>query len=192
LDADKEGFLRSHRSLVQTIGRAARNSEGFVILYADKITKSMASAMDETSRRRKIQEDHNTKHGITPMTIVKAIHAPISDMIDLDEIRSTKDKKAVLAKRALRTGAGSGHGKSLWSAADSANAIAGLDMLDAAGRIEDIQSTAGEFFTKLEQLPKIIAAMEDEMRQTAKAMQFEKAAALRDRIKRLKVLSLGL
>jgi len=65
-------------------------------------------------------------------------------------------------------------------------------MLDAAGRIEDIQSTAGEFFTKLEQLPKIITAMEDEMRQTAKAMQFEKAAALRDRIKRLKVLSLGL
>jgi excinuclease ABC subunit B len=192
LDADKEGFLRSHRSLVQTIGRAARNSEGFVILYADKITKSMASAMDETSRRRTIQEAHNTKHGITPMTIVKAIHAPISDMIDLDEIRSTKDKKAVLAKRALRTGAGSGHGKSLWSAADSANAIAGLDMLDAAGRIEDIQNTAGEFFTKLEHLPKIITAMEDEMRQTAKAMQFEKAAALRDRIKRLKVLSLGL
>jgi excinuclease ABC subunit B len=92
----------------------------------------------------------------------------------------------------LRTGAGSGHGKSLWSAADSANAIAGLDMLDASGRLEDLQSTAGEFFTKVEELPKIVTAMEAEMRQAAKAMQFEKAAGLRDRIKRLKILSLGL
>jgi excinuclease ABC subunit B len=192
LDADKEGFLRSHRSLVQTIGRAARNSDGFVILYADRITGSMKTAMDETSRRRTLQEEHNLKHGITPISIKKAIPAPIGDLVDLDEIRSTKDKKAVLAKRALRTGAGSGHGKSLWSAADSANAIAGLDMLDASGRLEDLQSTAGEFFTKVEELPKIVTAMEAEMRQAAKAMQFEKAAGLRDRIKRLKILSLGL
>jgi excinuclease ABC subunit B len=192
LDADKEGFLRSHRSLIQTMGRAARNSEGVVILYADKITESMRTAMDETARRRTIQEEHNKKEGITPLTIQKAISAPITDDFDLDEIKSTKDKKAILAKRALRTGAGSGHGRSMWSAADTAGVQAELDMLDPAGRLQEIQDTAGEFFTKPEELQKIIGIMEGEMRNIAKAMQFEKAAALRDRIKRLKILALGL
>lgn len=74
LDADKEGFLRSDRSLIQTIGRAARNSEGYVIMYADKITDSMDRAMKETARRREIQIAHNEAHGITPMTIRKQIH----------------------------------------------------------------------------------------------------------------------
>jgi excinuclease ABC subunit B len=73
-DADKEGFLRSARSLIQTIGRAARNSEGRVILYGDRITPSMQKAMDETARRRKIQAAHNEKHNITPTTISKKIH----------------------------------------------------------------------------------------------------------------------
>ncbi len=73
LDADKEGFLRSERSLIQTAGRAARNVEGRVIMYADKITESMQKAIDETNRRRKIQEEHNLKHGIVPESIVKEI-----------------------------------------------------------------------------------------------------------------------
>src|SRR5699024_9326798 len=74
LDADKEGFLRSERSLVQTIGRAARNSRGEVIMYGDKITDSMRYALDETERRRTIQQEYNKKYNITPTTINKKIH----------------------------------------------------------------------------------------------------------------------
>ena len=79
LDADKEGFLRSERSLIQTIGRAARNSEGKVILYADRITDSMKRAMDETSRRRAKQDKYNKEHGIIPRTIIK----PVSEVLEI-------------------------------------------------------------------------------------------------------------
>ena len=102
-DADKEGFLRSERSLIQTIGRAARNSEGRVILYADKITMSMQKAMDETSRRRKIQSEYNTLHGITPQTIRKKIREGIGDMFDGSlsayKIQGEKDKTADQLKK---------------------------------------------------------------------------------------------
>jgi excinuclease ABC subunit B len=89
LDADKQGFLRSNRSLVQTIGRAARNSDGRVILYADKMTDSMKYAISETKRRRDIQEAYNIKHNITPQTIVKGISESISVKLDIPEV----DKK---------------------------------------------------------------------------------------------------
>ncbi|MEB7832470.1 excinuclease ABC subunit UvrB [Staphylococcus xylosus] len=85
LDADKEGFLRSQRSLVQTIGRAARNSRGEVIMYGDKVTDSMRYALDETERRRTIQETYNEKYNITPTTINKKIHDVISATVDNDE-----------------------------------------------------------------------------------------------------------
>jgi excinuclease ABC subunit B len=88
LDADKEGFLRSERSLVQTIGRAARNSEGRVILYGHKTTKSMEKAISETSRRRKIQEEHNFKNGITPKTIKKEVKGGI-----IETLRGTKQAR---------------------------------------------------------------------------------------------------
>ena len=92
LDADKEGFLRSERSLIQTIGRCARNENGHVIMYADKITDSMKIAIDETSRRRKVQEEYNKKHNITPKTIKKEVHELISNFDDktLEKIQKTK------------------------------------------------------------------------------------------------------
>lgn len=109
LDADKEGFLRSYRSLIQTMGRCARNASGKVIMYADKITDSMKEAIDETSRRRKIQDAYNKEHGIIPRTIEKPIREVVSNIdtgkgkskhknrdmkIDLDFIRSEMNKAA--------------------------------------------------------------------------------------------------
>ena len=82
LDADKEGFLRSARALTQTSGRAARNLNGLVIMYADKITRSMKITIDETNRRRKIQEKHNTKHGITPKPIIKKLNSEIKNNLN--------------------------------------------------------------------------------------------------------------
>lgn len=99
LDADKEGFLRSHRSLIQTIGRAARNSAGRVIMYADKMTDSMKSAINETSRRREIQIEYNNIHNITPTTIVKDIRDSIRGMDHDDNIIDIGKKKKKMSKK---------------------------------------------------------------------------------------------
>lgn len=139
LDADKEGFLRSERSLIQTIGRAARNSEGHVIMYADKMTNSMEIAINETKRRREIQEEYNKQHGITPQTIQKEIR---------DVIRATM----------------------------------------AAEEQEEYETTAASKLTKLtkKERDKVISEMENEMKEAAKALNFERAAELRDLILELK------
>lgn len=101
LDADKEGFLRSTRSLIQTIGRCARNAHGHVILYGDKITDSMQEAIEETTRRRKIQEKYNIDHGITPQTIIKEIREVITNT---DDAVNKRDKKKLTKKElALQT-----------------------------------------------------------------------------------------
>ena len=94
LDADKEGFLRSERSLIQTAGRAARNDKGKVIMYADKITDSMRTAIDETNRRRETQEAYNEKYNITPQTINKKIRDVISATVETDEVNEQDKKKA--------------------------------------------------------------------------------------------------
>lgn len=132
LDADKEGFLRSEISLVQTIGRAARNAEGKVIMYADSETGSMKRAIAETNRRRKIQKEYNEKHGITPKTIVKDIRAPI-------EITSKKEAEKLEKNKKL---------------------------------------------TKDEK-KKLIDKLTADMKRAAKELDFETAALLRDRIRRL-------
>lgn len=136
LDADKEGFLRSERSLIQTIGRAARNASGQVIMYADKITNSMDVAIKETARRREIQEAYNEKHGITPTTIQKDIP---------DIIQAT-----------------------LVAEADEDYAAPPLAKLSKKDREQ------------------VIARMEVEMKEAAKALNFERAAELRDLIIELK------
>ncbi|MGE7664252.1 excinuclease ABC subunit UvrB [Ureibacillus composti] len=138
LDADKEGFLRSERSLIQTIGRAARNSNGHVIMYADNMTDSMKKAIDETKRRRTIQEAYNKEHGITPKTIQKKIP---------DLIRATQ-------------------------AAEEEETYV-------------TKVTKGKKLTKSE-LEKLIASLEVEMKEAAKALDFERAAELRDTIFELK------
>ncbi|MEH7112701.1 excinuclease ABC subunit UvrB [Neobacillus niacini] len=137
LDADKEGFLRSERSLIQTIGRAARNANGHVILYADKMTNSMEIAINVTRERRKIQEEYNQKHGITPMTIQKGIR---------DVIRATH----------------------------------------AAEEQEDYKPTASFGKMSKKEKDKLIATMEKEMKTEAKALNFERAAELRDLLLELK------
>ena len=97
LDADKEGFLRSETSLIQTVGRAARNVEGKVIMYADRITPSMQAAIDETTRRRKIQNDYNIAHGITPKGIVKGVR----DLLEITKKQETTKSKSPRSKEAI-------------------------------------------------------------------------------------------
>jgi excinuclease ABC subunit B len=137
LDADKEGFLRSERSLIQTIGRAARNANGKVIMYADKMTNSMEIAISETKRRRAIQEEYNEKHGITPKTIQKDIRAVI---------RATH----------------------------------------AAEEQEDYKPTAAFGKMSKKERDRLIHDMEKEMKEAAKALDFERAAELRDLLFELK------
>ncbi|MCE5603164.1 excinuclease ABC subunit UvrB [Staphylococcus pseudintermedius] len=137
LDADKEGFLRSERSLIQTMGRAARNDKGHVIMYADRITDSMKVAIDETERRREIQIAYNEKHGIVPKTINKEIHDVISATVETDE--TNEDQRKEVPKK----------------------------------------------MTKKER-EKTIENVEKEMKEAAKALDFERATELRDLLFELK------
>ena len=134
LDADKEGFLRSETSLIQTIGRAARNIDGKVIMYADVITNSMKRAIDETNRRRAMQIEYNKKHGITPQPIVKKIH----DAIEATRVAEEQEEYTI--------------------------------------------EPAGSYGVRLE----LIEKLEKEMKEAAEALEFEKAAKLRDEIIKIK------
>ena len=141
MDADKEGFLRSETSLIQTIGRAARNSCGEVIMYADRMTESMQNAIDETNRRREIQIAHNKKYGIVPQTIKKPIE---NNLLSL--VASYRDLEDIVAEEMVE---------------------AGIDKKD---------------------LPKLIDKLEKDMHKAAKVLDFERAAEIRDQLKKLREL----
>src|SRR5581483_10678341 len=144
LDADKEGFLRSAGSLIQTAGRAARNVNGRVIMYADTTTDSMRAAINETARRRAIQEAYNEAHGITPQSIVKQI----------DEVMSSVYERDYFTPAATLDGT--------------------------------------ERFHNQQQLDAHIGSLQEQMRAAAANLDFEKAASIRDEIKRLRNPELGL
>jgi excinuclease ABC subunit B len=143
LDADKEGFLRSDRSLIQTIGRAARNVFGTVILYADNITESMRRALDETNRRRRLQAEFNREHGITPQTVVKSLGTPLVEIYEADYVTVP-----VAAEGAEKYGR--------------------------------------------DEVPRLLQQLRKEMKQAAASLEFERAAELRDRIRRMEERELGL
>ena len=136
LDADKEGYLRSTRSLIQTIGRAARNVNGLVIMYADHVTDSMRNAIDETNRRREIQREYNEENGITPESVVKAVGSPLVEVYEADYATVPVLSPEELAEH------------------------------EADGR----------------DLPRLAAEIRQAMHEAAEALDFERAAELRDRL----------
>lgn len=175
LDADKEGFLRNRRSLIQTIGRAARNAEGEVIMYADTVTDSMREAIDETQRRREIQMAYNEEHHIEPKTVRKAINDISSFIAEATENVGKRDRSR---------GDTLGHGEFFTPA--GGESVTG-DALEQTGS-ELVQEMA-----KLPQaeLARVIAAMEEDMRAASEAMDFEQAANLRDALVQLKAVAEG-
>jgi excinuclease ABC subunit B len=146
LDADKEGFLRSTGSLIQTIGRAARNLRGKAILYADRVTDSMKRAIDETDRRRAKQVEYNTEHGITPQSVQKNI---------VDIMEGARDEPGMVKK---------GRGRQR-QVAEASEDYAALDSAQATAKLK---------------------ALEQQMYQHARDLEFEEAAQVRDQIRRLK------
>ena len=173
LDADKEGFLRSKTSLIQTMGRAARNVSGRVILYADVITDSMRGAIAETQRRRIVQQEYNREHGIDPQTIRKAV----TDLV------------AQFRSAAGAGGDGFGAGAPLPSRAGSDRSRrAGRRAAERAAELLDVSVTgrAGNGELPVDELGRLIATLEREMQAAAAELRFEYAARLRDEIRSLR------
>lgn len=165
LDADKEGFLRSDTAMIQTIGRAARNVNGHVIMYADRVTGSMQRAIDETDRRRAVQEAYNIEHHITP----KSVSKDVKELIELTKIEEdmVTDGKGLSPKK--------GKKKSSTDGIDHGHEAYAQDA--AATKVAEI--TAEELYNKIEELDR-------QMKAAAKQLEFEKAAKLRDQLGELR------
>ena len=165
LDADKEGFLRSDTAMIQTIGRAARNVNGHVIMYADRVTGSMQRAMDETDRRRAVQEAYNIEHHITP----KSVSKDVKELIELTKIEEdmVTDDKGLSPKKGKKksSAAGMDHGHEPYAQDADATKVAEI--------------TAEELYNKIEELDR-------QMKAAAKQLEFEKAAKLRDQLGELR------
>ena len=175
LDADKEGFLRNRRSLIQTIGRAARNADGEVIMYADTITDSMREAIDETARRREIQTAYNEEHHTKPKTVRKAIN-DISSFI----AEATDN----VGKRDRSRGDSLGHGEFFTPAHDGESPAEAAPSVGAQ-LAEELSGLSTE------ELQGLIGSLEEDMRTASEAMDFEEAARLRDALVHLKSAAEG-
>lgn len=175
LDADKEGFLRNRRSLIQTIGRAARNADGEVIMYADTVTESMSEAIEETNRRRSIQIAYNEEHGIVPKTVHKAINDISSFIAEAEETVGSKDRSR---------GDSLGHG-AFYTPAESEGARDG----GSDGDSDDMMAALAE--VPREELGHLIEGLETQMREASEAMDFERAARLRDTLVQAKAMFEG-
>ncbi len=155
LDADKEGFLRSPRSLVQVAGRAARNVNGRVIMYGERVTPAMQHLLDETARRRKKQIAYNEEHGIEPRTVAKSARQSIADIIapEKRDVEYTRD--------------------------------------DSHRQVFSVAEASGVYTTEVlseSEMDALTAELEKEMLEAAEALEFERAADLRDRLRRLNKL----
>jgi excinuclease ABC subunit B len=178
-DADKEGFLRSERSLIQTIGRAARNVEGKVILYGDTVTESMRKAVYETNRRRAIQMEYNIAHGITPKSIQKKVRDSLASIYGFD----------LEAQSDMEPGSRRGRAK---VARDQADGVHGLVLIHGGQASAQVRNKFEAYKANPKKLHKDIESLRKKMRQASQNLEFEEAAKMRDEIKRLEVMELGI
>ena len=188
-DADKQGFLRNERSLLQTIGRAARNENGRVILYADKMSPAMVAAIQQTLERRERQDKYNQTHGITPKTIVKALPAMYSK--DEDFISGTDSSagiKRLVGKKGGRNDGDWAHklglGAGSWSSANQNKS----SIENSNFELENMEIKDAKNSLSPEQLSNLLTELKAEMENAAKQLDFERAARLRDRIFHLEQL----